>query len=377
MTGVWGESMSKEVSASSEEIEQVWRDIDEAKPYAEASGVGREILSPEQYQQLVDEREEEAQRACEASLSWGELEQSVADGWDLWFQNCTHEEFVAFLLGEALSDEAKYADSPDRRAEFYEFVYLIREFLDGNRDLPGVLVPLAKAIQWQPRNDPATCRRFVKWCQDNVTTGPGDPDAYTQLVISALLLMLTPKDGQERSRDLTPQYIRLRRKWIGRRRRLLVPFDALGFTNYLRWFRNEVTRIIKSEILPDLDGGRSDAPLESREVRGQWEPSPVEPQQARKWREAQRANPDSPFHQAEHVLACNSITRTSADLRTLARQVKQAPVTPSLLQQRILDLAAEDPSLTGQSEVAERLGTTRGTVKSAIRRLRDRLKPRA
>ena len=231
------------------------------------------------------------------------------------------------------------------------------------------LVPLAKAIRWQPATDPYTSRRFKAW-RKGLKIQRGDPDAYIQLVLQALTLMRGSKEGAETARDRTPQALRRRGHWITRSKRKLVPVD-LQIESYIWWFRLEVTRIIKYEILPD-DGhdmrGKNSPGLDSE--NGEWRASPTDRQRHQEWQDDERANRDAYGAAPPHFL--DHLTKTSAHLRDLDRRA-HAGIKVSPLQRRILDVAIEDPDLRDYREIAERLNCDRETVKNAVLRLRRKL----
>jgi DNA-binding CsgD family transcriptional regulator len=248
---------------------------------------------------------------------------------------------------------------------FYELALLIHDFRRGKL---ADLFALAKAIHWNPANDSGTRRLFEQWRRD-VPIQPGEPDAYTQLVVTALTLMRHPKDGVQTLRDRTPQPLRRGRRWVTGQKKKLVPLDMQA-EMYVWWFRNEVTRIIKREILRVGDSSaRTD--FEGHEtVNGRWMPSPAEQREYRTWLEKE-ARDTHPSGRVTQTFDGGPVM--SSRLRQLERKVRRAGLALSPLQQDILNLAANDPYLKDYREIAERLGRSRDTVKNAVLRITRKL----
>ena len=326
-------------------------------------------VSPERYRRILDWQRHPAYEEIEyeAILKGGDPERpDPAKGRDIDDPSLANGARLQLDLWKRAT--RLFGGSPrPASTDFYELLVMIYEFRGG---LLIDLEPLARAIRWNPKNDPDTLRRFKRW-RESVRVQPGEPDQYMQLVLQALTLMKAPKGATTTERDRTPQAIRRGRRWITQEKRKLVPLE-LPIEKYIWWFRNEVTRIIKHEILPDYDdqmGG--DAPLDgegSEESTGT--ASAADKQQARRWRE--RASRDElHISHSDHVL--DHPTKTSATLRAMAGRVTKGGVKTSKLQHQILELAVEDGHLSDYREIAERLGRGRDTVKNAIFRLSRKL----
>jgi DNA-directed RNA polymerase specialized sigma24 family protein len=311
--------------------------------------------------------------------------EEIEDPWGAYVGRLSPEEFAQFMeeqeaLEEAVHPTPRGRDIDDvgranyarltlrmgNRNPFCELLLLIHEFRRGN----DVFMPLAHAIRWRPGNDPYTRKRFDQWRRELPPVRPGDPTPYLQIVIEALWLMRVPKDGNETPRDLTPQPIRRGRRWVTASRRPLIPCN-LHLADYIWWFRNEVTRIIKHEILADVDAlSGNDTALESAEGEsGEWVVSPVEAARVRSWKIADREG-SSPFHE-EHVFGGG--TKLTRELSQLAYDAETVRVQLSPLQRQILELAAKDQWLRDYREIAERLCRGRDTVKNAVLRVRQKL----
>jgi hypothetical protein len=320
------------------------------------------------YENLCDPSDAAGQAEWEEDWQWM--------AWENYHENCSHEEDVADRLEAealALRDGPHDRPTPWDSPEVLKRLWFLIKFRRRDDHTIESLIPLAKAIRWRPGENPDTHRRFKHWARENPAR-PGEPaDARIRLVVTALCLM---KSSREMSatipRDSVPQSIRLGERWVGGGRGRVVPHEALDVYEYVQWFRIQVIRIIRDEILVDVDHAFSrDVPLDFRERKksdGKWF-SPVAKRQVEQWQRASRDG-DAQSYREEHQVQDGKASR---DLGLLACDVIKAGVKCSKLERRILTLAKEDPCLQSYREVAERLGEKPGTVKNAIFRFRHKL----
>ena len=235
---------------------------------------------------------------------------------------------------------------------------------------------LAKALRWHPgRSGRPVAIAFGLWLN---RTGLSKEDGYTRIVLDALEMM------HERTGD-TPQPIRLDRRWFGKSRSPVAPLD-IPLELYIRWFRNELTKVIKDTLAPDRYEKR-DRPLEACENHdGEQAPAANDQEQydhylseERAFRDEERIEHETEEHDPlsrsmlntdKKGLKLPTINRT--EIEDCFRRARQAGIKLSRLQTEVFTLLA-DRTIRHWSQIAEQLGTTRKTLMVEINRLKKKV----
>jgi hypothetical protein len=263
---------------------------------------------------------------------------------------------------------------PERRSgRLFELAGLIDEFLSGKSDAQ---TRLAKAIRWNPGNAVTTRRLFDKFKEES---GLSWDAAYMQLAMMALSLIKASKDRTNTQRDETPQPIRLQRNWLRASSKAKVVPRDVPVAKYVGWFRNEVTRIIKNEILIEYDEGKKvDDRLKGKENDrdiGKESLSIFDVIAFDRFEKDQRdiRLVDRDDEQDETPATVAKTTQVTDKLRFLVHLLATTDVRVSPLQREILALAQAEDLLKDYRDIAERLSRDRDVVKNAILRLTRKL----